>query len=446
MYHALVGENLMKQLAFAALCTLALTAVACSGSSQTQNPLGECTQPGIYICQDSNNLFICSSADQWVFFKDCSLMDQVCYNGACTDSGPCQAGAKRCTAVTQVEVCNTQGAWETLVDCADAGKVCDGGSCTGCFPGTYRCRPDNQSEIQLCGDSGAWAYYRDCATDGLSCDSGICIGAHVDGDGETSLEQEEESGVFCDDATPCTDSQSYCFKPDGAASGQCLKYCDLESNCPLGYTCSTTTYQCERLDGFCTSGGQCQNGREFCDKITGQDYGVCKTFCYLPGESCPAGSRCCMQTDTTAECAVKIGKCIPTQASCYPCYSDFDCGDTNYCLKFAGQNLGCCKPKCFSNDDCTGEYVCLADGRCGKGNGQGDCGGSCPAGYVCDPIYDECVLNCPACGLHECCNALSAPDCITCECLNPTVCGLGMEQCCFGYTCFLVEGLWGICL
>ena len=423
-----------------------------SGSSPTDE---ECSVSNEIRC-NGNQVEVCSSNLKWTFLKNCQDLEQ-CVSGVCipagtdgdTEGGACTPGEKACTNNTKVSICNTGGAWEELFDCADFQQICQSGECLGCAAGAVRCNPTAAAEIEKCDRNGEWIFYRDCSSDGKTCDLGACVGGSTDGDADGDVvEQDPElTGDLCNDSTPCTDSSKYCFKNEDETDGICIKYCDLENNCPSGYTCDTSTFTCIGISGYCVSGGQCMAGREFCDMVSGQDYGLCKPYCYLPGEACPVGTKCCLQDSIDSECANRAGKCISTQGACSSCYSDFDCGSMAYCEKITGQNIGCCKPKCDNDDDCPAGLTCRTDGRCGAGNQSGDCGGPCPSGYECDPLYNQCVLNCPACGPMECCDALSAPRCYTCQCVNPTICGILLEQCCFGYSCSaIVYGVLGYCI
>jgi len=429
--------------------------VACGDSESTPSDT-TCSVSGDVRC-NGDQVEVCSSGLTWTFLKDCASQYLVCQQGVCvpdgTDgdsSGNCTPGEKTCTNNTKVSICGTSGEWEDLLDCADYQQICQSGECMGCAAGAVRCNPAAPAEVEKCDRNGEWIFYRDCSSDDKTCDLGACVGGTVDGDeadGDVVEQDPELVGDVCNDSTPCTDSSMYCFKEEEQTDGICIKYCDLENNCPSGYTCDTATFTCIGISGYCVSGGQCMAGREFCDMISGQDYGLCKPYCYLPGEACPVGTKCCLQDSIDSDCAGRDGKCISTQGQCSSCYSDFDCGSMAYCEKITGQNIGCCKPKCSNDDDCPAGLVCRTDGRCGSGNSSGDCGGPCPTGYECDPLYNQCVLNCPACGPMECCDAISAPNCYTCECINPTICGILLEQCCFGYSCSaIVYGVLGYCI
>lgn len=428
----------------------------CSAGQCIEGSTGDCT-PGNYRCDPANpnTRQQCDATKKWVFSKKCDTEGKVCSGGTCViptdedpEGGSCTAGTKQCKDATVTQVCNPSGKWEDDQDCAEFGKGCQLGKCGGCMSGATRCSPDKPTFSQKCINA-EWADVIDCGTmgGGIVCDNGICRTPISDGDeNEYVLE-----GDACASDPDCKNTNKYCFKMEGADNGICLPYCDQQGGadlCPTGYTCSTTgSLKCERIEGFCTSGAHCTTGRQFCDKDGETGWGVCKNYCYLPGESCPQLTKCCLKDDASSECAGKAGKCISTQGECSRCYSDTDCGSLNYCEKIAGQNLGCCKPKCYKNEDCPAGLTCRNDGRCGSGASGCDCDGGCGMGYVCDPLYCQCVLNCPSCAPMYCCDAAHAPNCYKCECKNPTVCGILLEQCCFGYRCSaIVYGVLGFCI
>ena len=436
----------------AALCCAFVAITGCSddGSSPGGN---QCGTMGELRCT-GNQIEICGSDGLWVFSKDCASQSQICVQGVCTDDTTvpqtCEPGVSKCVDMTVVHVCTSEGTWRQLADCAAMDQICQDGQCTGCAQGAYRCRADDGTSIEQCNGEGMWTFYRDCADSNKICSNGICRDA-ADGDDDAADTVEVDTrpqGDQCDDTNPCTDAESYCFMYEDETQGVCLKFCDLDNNCPQSYGCNPDTFRCEPFEGYCTSGGQCMAGREFCDIQEDLGWGICKPYCYLPGEACPAGTKCCLEDSVDTDCAGRDGKCISTLGQCSSCYSDFDCGTMAYCDKIEGQNIGCCRPKCGDDEDCPGGLVCRDDGRCGSGNANCDCGGQCPRGYVCDPIYCQCVLNCPALGPNECCDADSAPLTYPCRCINPTFCGFLMpEQCCEGYNCSAwIYGVLGNCL
>ncbi len=459
------NKSLFRVLIVMALGLIGAALFSCGDTGST--PGNETCDPNTFRCSPTNpnERQVCDRDGNWVFSKDCSAEGKICTDGVCVIPGTdgdsvdgdqtntCNPGETRCGDTVVVEVCQADGTWKPLMDCSQFGSSCQNGKCLVCPVGTTRCNPDDPNVMQKCimaGDDSSWTDVLDCSTmgEGITCVNGMCRNtADGDTDGDTSGFEMPE-GESCTQDDDCNNPDLYCFIPEEEQDGVCIPYCEPNdtNTCPLGYFCDNQTFKCKRIEGFCTSSHQCNPG-EFCAKEEGFGYGVCKRYCYQPGESCPAGTKCCLPNSTDADCVGHEGECVSTQGQCTSCYSDADCGNMFYCEKVAGQNIGCCRPKCTSNDECPNGLVCRDDGRCAAGVENCDCGGGCPAGYICDQIYCQCVLNCPACGPMECCDANSAPNCYTCECVNPTVCGILLEQCCFGYHCSaIVYGVLGYCI
>lgn len=351
----------------------------------------------------------------------------------------CSPDAYRCLG-SDLQRCNLNGDWEFYRDCQANGKTCqnndcvdvvtdgdelpDGDSSTNdCVPTEKRCVGN---VVEICKPNGSsWREYEECGV-GMECDQGQCIVKRGD-------ECEVEDG--------CTANNEYCL-PDtpGGDSGYCVVYCDQEgARCPRGWSCEHG--QCEPVNGYCTSDAQCEMD-QFCDMMTGANDGICRRYCELVGENCPELYSCVKDPSD-----VNYGRCVLTDPTCIECTYDAECNPGFYCETVGGQTQGCCKPSCSGDEDCPGMLVCSPDGRCVIGSGGGDCGGGCPPAYVCDRTFNQCVLNCPACGEQECCDVDSAPNCYTCICENPVVCGILLPPCCFGYNCSaIVYGVLGYCI
>lgn len=178
--------------------------------------------------------------------------------------------------------------------------------------------------------------------------------------------------------------------------------------------------------------------------------GECVSMCFAGSYICPADTKC--DEDINSE---TYGHCIEDNSSsddCTPCDQDSDCEEGEYCNPaFFGDpscvgEQNCCVERCKADTDCDFGLICRSDGRCGKE--FTNCGGEeCPKGYVCDTLFDTCVLNCPKCAPYECCDANSAPNCYTCTCENPAVCGLLLPPCCYGFCCStVIYGVEGFCI
>jgi len=360
----------------------------------------------------------------------------------------CEIDTFRCADDETVEKCSSDGlTWAFYKECDD-GEICEDGKCgvegTECEPETFQCR--GLYEVQRCtADGSSWELYRTCDS-GLICDAGECVDVmDPDGDGEDAAEEEEEviQGDPCEQDDDCLDENHYCWINDFVnESGVCQPYCHITGvHCASGYTCDES--KCIPIAGYCTSNAQCATF-EFCDFRPGSSDGLCVPYCYYPGQMCPEHTYCMENSGD-----LNYGKCI-YEGDVEYCSNDNDCGLGRWCYVSPGQIEGVCMDMCSDDDECVGSLVCKG-GKCVVGVGTGDCGpAGCQAGYICDPTYNTCVLNCPpACDDGWSCNADSAPNCI--EGCNPPVgniCGFGLAMCCAPHTCSVfiwAYGLVGIC-
>lgn len=432
---------------------------------------GTCINPG-EKCKESEQrcdqrnpgvLQRCDRSGNWLYYADCADKGKVCAEGKCAypsdaEEAPCSPGERKCRDEYVTLLCDQNQTWQPYQDCSEYLKGCLNGSCGGCSPGASRCNPEKPTVSQRCveAEAGAgvkWADQLDCSDLGynVTCAMGLCLVISAsDGDFDSPSDAEAEL-KSCSDDDWCNDGGLYCLKEPGKNWGTCRRWCSgasaEEDDCPRGYRCSLTgSRRCERVIDYCEGVSDCDGERQRCDLDPYLGWGLCKNICYLNGESCPAGSKCCQKDDSAGECYGKSGKCVSVYGSCSKCYGGDGCGLGYYCEKIAGQNVGCCKPKCYSNADCPAGLVCREDGTCGVGVGNCDCG-VCAAGYVCDPLYCKCVLNCPACAPGYCCDEKSAPTCYSCQsCQNPIICGL-TQGCCPGYHCSaIIYGVLGYCI
>jgi len=221
--------------------------------------------------------------------------------------------------------------------------------------------------------------------------------------------------------------------------------CDDDTPCPIPYRCDYATGFCEIRKGFCLDSRDCETNQGYCEAYPGYDYGRCRDLCYLPDVPCPTDASCCMQDDPRRICQGYEGRCVNPD-DMPACIREEDCPATFYC-DWPGDDIvqGHCLPRCNSRPDCSDDLVCRNDQHCGAGMQDGDCGGGCPGGHICHPLYNTCVENCPPCGPMEYCNPETAPECMAC--VNPEQCGVMMAPCCPGYKCSAtVYGIVGSCI
>jgi len=237
----------------------------------------------------------------------------------------------------------------------------------------------------------------------------------------------------------------YCLIQDHILQmGTCQPYCDiLGVKCPNGYECSES--KCTPIDGYCEYDHDCDSSTQYCKKRPSLDYGTCQTYCYYPGQMCPAHTYCDDDPQSTTH-----GYCI-YDYSCEHCSINSDCPTDKWCYMLPGYTEGCCTPYCADDDDCFGDLVCTDEGKCGVGIPDVCEDMVCESGYVCDPYLGQCVINCPpVCDEGWSCNASSAPNCVEgCEPPPAGICGLGLAPCCPPQKCNVLEwiyGLYGICI
>lgn len=393
----------------------------CSAPCSTD---GDCQQILFGACCETRGGY-CKTSDL------CGGLDGDLPDGDGDEPVLCTPESFRCIG-SDLQRCNATGDWELYRDCAAAGMTCVGDSCVpaadgdlpgDCTAGERRC--NGTDFVERCNTNLVWERFQECSLR-QTCEDGACV---------TPL------GDPCTVEEGCADDGEYCLPSRaGGSTGNCMPYCDVgNTGCPRGWECSQG--QCQPIRGYCLSSADCAS-EEFCDRLPTNEDGRCLRYCNLPGENCPELYRCITDRNDP-----NYGRCILEDPTCHICSYDGECAMGSYCEIIAGQAKGCCKPSCSSDADCPGILTCDRDGRCVVGSGGGDCGGSCPQGYICDRTFNQCVLNCPGCGVNQCCDAQSAPSCYTCECQNPVVCGILLPPCCFGYNCSaMVYGVLGYCI
>ena len=214
----------------------------------------------------------------------------VCEAGTCFDPGDCRTDETGCTGFTYCE----ESTGECLAGCIEPeqcegdNEVCDveNHECV-CAPGLEPCAAgcvDTQNDPSFCGD---------CSTsclEGFVCDAGACLNP---GDCRNN-------GAGCSGFTYCD-----------AASGDCLRGCELSAQCPAdNEVCDLPTHECVCAPGFHPCGNAC---------VSSSSVDTCGTLC-TPCDVPPNAVATCEQEVCGFECEVDYelcdAMCCPT--SCPP--------------------------------------------------------------------------------------------------------------------------------
>jgi hypothetical protein len=149
------------------------------------------------------------------------------------------------------------------------------------------------------------------------------------------------------------------------------KECEEDADCPTGFFCDRTVWQCKHKECIPECDGKCC-GDDGCD-------GTCPN-------NCPNGEIC---NASTCRCEGAV-----------ECRSNADCPRGYWC----DRTVWSCRPEeCIPN--CTGK--CCGDDGC-----YGTCPDMCPTGYTCDHM--TCT-----CGTQQC---LTDADCMATECCSRSTC------------------------
>ena len=172
------------------------------------------------------------------------------------------------------------------------------------------------------------------------------------------------------------------------------KQCETNEDCPQGYWCDRTVWECKQIDCIPNCTGKCC-GSDGCE-------GTCQ-------DNCPAGYEC------------NVGTC---QCESTSCTTNQDCGVDECCVQ------GACLAKSCGTLECGPDPVCGFEcGPCGAGThcDQGSCviDVACTSDAQCDT--DECCLGTPG--------TCTPMNCTGLECGPDPVCGKECGPCGAGQTC-----------
>ena len=237
------------------------------------------------------------------------------------------------------------------------------------------------------------------------------------------------------------------------------KECETNEDCPQGYWCDRTVWECKEIDCIPNCTGKC-GGDDGCDDTcpnncpTGYECNMTTFLCEATG--CNTNDDC-----TTTQCC-KLGVCTDMDCGTLQCGNDPECGFLcGTCGAGTHCDMGTCVQDvaCVDDGDCLGTECCIGvplacqpmnctglecgpDSVCGK-----DCA-ACPAGEVCNagvcepgtvtgdcPAGQDCVDMTQGNGYYGC---IIPPSTIPPG--NQTGCDPANSIWCDGnYTCFQVD-------
>ena len=333
---------------------------------------------------------------EWQPFVECAR-NQICADGVCSCTAPCQAGEQVCDGDGASRRCEPNGCWGASEPCG-RGEVCEGGACRQaggqcidqCPEGRVLCVSETQYQLCERQASGCLDYSRgstcapgtvcdpvmrceepdcqsECTPGTTRCDQGAVQRCETDLRGCAIW----AGRTTCDFSQTCQDGQcvaqcsNLCVPGERrCAVGEVVEFCVDNGGCAVWQTQS----QCNP-GSVCLPGGecgQCVNGQEnvrACDSC-GQQSQICANGAWSEWSECPAG-------------------CVP--------------GTTEAC--------GLCGQRVCQNDcewsACEGEGVCQPGERMACGDcGQKECSATCD--WSSDCIGVETFQECNHCGWQWC--------------------------------------------
>lgn len=311
----------------------------------------------------STSVKSCGGKDDCATGESC--IDNICkvVGDHCSNSNPCSAGYQcdeygACVSLCEGITCSGHGICEVNNGKADCN--CDRGYRPGKAPFS-------------CEDK--------CL--GVACDShGIC--SHDGGTGDAIC--------ICDFGYGDTEHPDRCI--DWCDGMSCSDHGSCRKNSQGAYCACDYGYHPEELN--------CLKDGDPCEGVTCSGHGICyvsgdQTRCncdlgyYADGINClgGVGSHCEQSSDCSGDtpfCSVlskELGYCSTLScgedgAACLDnglCYSDFcyrrctpgdddSCNDSELVCGTIGDNWGACIGRCYSDDDCSTDFVCGETGQC----------------------------------------------------------------------------------
>lgn len=338
---------------------------------------------------------------------------------------PCEPFSHHCQG-GRLHQCSADGAaWDKWIPCNDEYWVCLGNICyhtydfcqdrvNGCSS-SFNGGDEDQRVVTYCEPISSFDAVAEICDEG-GCYGGVC-GRPCNGDDKCDAPE------ICHPLDPpeLLDTQRQ------RSHGVCMEPCVDDSNCPEDAWCikgRCTGKQDRCLDGW----GMCETD-QFCLQFKYALWGICVSDCSKTPGSCPAEHVCETDPENPSH-----GLCLPDYEAVACNKSSDHCPAGTYCETTIVQDNGYCRKSCGADSPCPKPFDCVS-GRCKLTRLEGDCDDDCPRGYVCDPDFNICILNCPVCESGYLCHGGSAPECILGICANRKYCGSGRPECCIGYRC-----------
>lgn len=199
---------------------------------------------------------------------------------------------------------------------------------------------------------------------GTVCDprNKICV-AECTADADCGDPQLQCVNRVCEPINACTEdaqcpANKVCSIPTGSPSGQCVPFCQSDTECPLGQLCKRSADDRYRCEPGCTSNANCP-----IDQRCNTTQQTCEGPVVGTVRTCQATSAC----DTCELCDATKSECTSAKSEsvaggsfpyCTPCNSATQCaGGTcvlmddqfSYCARFCGSQLA----------ECPQGFVCL---------------------------------------------------------------------------------------
>jgi MYXO-CTERM domain-containing protein len=278
-----------------------------------------------------------------------------CFKGYCADGVCCDRGCSGCNACTAALTGGTDGICAAALTGTDPHDACSADSPSTCGQ-TGQC------------DNGACGFYNPATL----CGPPACIGTQ-------SFKSVCSSPFSCTPTGPSTDCTPYACQ---TSTGQCLKGCQVDTDCAAGKYCSAGACVTQK-----TIGTACGADDE-CAGLQGAKQGFC-TDGVCCSDACAGPCQACS--------LAKKGQGIDGQCDAIAAGTDPD----NECSSAL-------QTSCGNDGFCDGKGVCelwAAGTDCSATPGANVCSGNKLVGQICD-------------GLGTCTNSTTGVDCAPQKCVS----------------------------